>query len=155
MILANVLLDFIKPRHFISALGRIFGVGILLAEGDEHKVQRKNLMPAFAFRHIKELYPSFWRKSREMVDRVAEASKSTVPPSEKLKDATADAEKDAADAPHHAAGAIEVGDCESGFINTPTAVAMLIRLSLLACHTRYYWPVGNGTRFRFPQRRKQ
>jgi cytochrome P450 len=32
------------------------------------KTQRKNLMPAFNFRHIKELYPIFWSKSRELVE---------------------------------------------------------------------------------------
>lgn len=31
--------EFIKPYHFRKALGRILGVGILLAEGDEHKVR--------------------------------------------------------------------------------------------------------------------
>ncbi|KAL8820002.1 MAG: hypothetical protein Q9223_001673 [Gallowayella weberi] len=31
------------------------------------QVQRKNLMPAFAYRHIKDLYPVFWAKSSEMV----------------------------------------------------------------------------------------
>ena len=41
------------------------GVGVLLAEGDEHKFQRKHLLPAFAFRHIKDLYPLFWGKARE------------------------------------------------------------------------------------------
>jgi len=25
-------------------------------------------MPAFAFRHIKDLYPTFWSKSRELVE---------------------------------------------------------------------------------------
>lgn len=30
-------------------------------------MQRKNLMPAFAYRHIKDLYPVFWSKSAEMV----------------------------------------------------------------------------------------
>lgn len=42
--------DFIKPPQFRLSLGRLLGVGILLAEGDEHKRQRKALMPAFAFR---------------------------------------------------------------------------------------------------------
>ncbi|KAK1069921.1 hypothetical protein LTR12_008874 [Friedmanniomyces endolithicus] len=59
--------EFVKPYHFRNGLGRILGIGILLAEGDEHKRQRKNLMPAFAYRHIKELYPVFWSKSREMI----------------------------------------------------------------------------------------
>jgi cytochrome P450 len=59
--------DFIKPRLLRHSLGRLLGIGILLAEGDEHRAQRKNLMPAFAFRHIKDLYPVFWDKSREVV----------------------------------------------------------------------------------------
>lgn len=67
--------DFVKPPQVRNGLGRILGVGILLAEGDEHKVQRKNLMPAFAFRHVKDIYPTFWKKSREMVDCIGEVSK--------------------------------------------------------------------------------
>jgi cytochrome P450 len=53
-------------------LGRLLGVGILLAEGDEHKFQRKHLMPAFAFRHIKNLYPVFWSKAKENVFKMVE-----------------------------------------------------------------------------------
>lgn len=60
--------DFAKPYHVRAGIGRILGVGVLLAEGDEHKFQRKHLMPAFAFRHVKDLYPVFWSKSKEMVD---------------------------------------------------------------------------------------
>ncbi|ERF74949.1 hypothetical protein EPUS_05157 [Endocarpon pusillum Z07020] len=60
--------NFIKPKQLLIGLGRILGVSILLAEGDEHKTQRKNLMPAFNFRHIKDLYPVFWSKSREFVE---------------------------------------------------------------------------------------
>lgn len=59
--------DFVKPWQIREGLGRLLGVGILLAEGDEHKRQRKNLNPAFAFRHVKELYPVFWGKGVEMV----------------------------------------------------------------------------------------
>ena len=59
--------DFEKPSHVRWMLGRILGVGILLAEGDEHKAQRRKLSPAFAFRHIKDLYPVFWTKSQEGV----------------------------------------------------------------------------------------
>lgn len=44
--------DFVKPPRFRESLGRLLGVGILLAEGDEHKRQRKALMPAFAFRYV-------------------------------------------------------------------------------------------------------
>ncbi|GAP84807.1 putative cytochrome p450 97b3 [Rosellinia necatrix] len=58
---------FEKPASLRYNIGRLLGVGVLLAEGDEHKIQRKNLMPAFAFRHVKDLYPVFWRKTREVV----------------------------------------------------------------------------------------
>ncbi|TQS36453.1 hypothetical protein Golomagni_03098 [Golovinomyces magnicellulatus] len=60
--------DFKKPPRVFRALSRLLGVGVLLAEGDEHKLQRKNLMPAFSFRHIKNLYPLFWRKSIEVTE---------------------------------------------------------------------------------------
>ncbi|KAK4128241.1 cytochrome P450 [Parathielavia appendiculata] len=64
--------DFVKPDQVRHSIGRILGIGILLAEGDEHKVQRKNLLPAFAFRHIKDLYPVFWDKAREGVQALTE-----------------------------------------------------------------------------------
>lgn len=62
---------FQKPENVRSFLGRLLGYGVLLAEGDEHKRQRRNLLPAFAFRHIKDLYPVFWDKSREVVQAMA------------------------------------------------------------------------------------
>lgn len=64
--------DFIRPELLRSGVGQILGIGILFAEGDDHKIQRKNLMPAFNFRHIKELYPIFWSKSQEMARCIAE-----------------------------------------------------------------------------------
>jgi len=64
--------DFEKPSFFRTELGRLLGVGLLLAEGDEHKRQRRNLLPAFAFRHVKDLYPTFWGKAREGVQAVTE-----------------------------------------------------------------------------------
>lgn len=70
--------DFVKPAFMRAGIGELLGVGVLLAEGDEHKAQRKNLMPAFNFRHIKELYPVFWVKSVEMVQAI---QASLAPPS--------------------------------------------------------------------------
>ncbi|RYP45269.1 hypothetical protein DL769_011473 [Monosporascus sp. CRB-8-3] len=64
--------DFVKPADIQHSLSRILGVGLLIAEGDEHRFQRKKLMPAFAFRHVKDLYPVFWDKSREVVEAMAE-----------------------------------------------------------------------------------
>jgi hypothetical protein len=67
--------DFVKPSHVARGIGKILGVGVLLAEGEEHKMQRKNLMPAFAFRHVKNLYPTFWLKSREVAAALTEVVK--------------------------------------------------------------------------------
>ncbi|KAL2144979.1 hypothetical protein VTI28DRAFT_8208 [Corynascus sepedonium] len=64
--------DFVKPDQLRHTLGRVLGIGLLLAEGDEHKMQRKNLAPAFAFRHIKDLYPVFWAKAREGVEAMTD-----------------------------------------------------------------------------------
>ncbi|KAI9762443.1 MAG: hypothetical protein M4579_000419 [Chaenotheca gracillima] len=63
--------EFRKPSFFSQGIGRLLGIGILLAEGEEHKRQRKNLMPAFAFRHVKDLYATFWAKSSDMSNRIA------------------------------------------------------------------------------------
>lgn len=54
--------DFIKPDQPAFLYRKILGNGVLIAEGDEHKRQRKGLMPAFTFRHVKDLYPVFWAK---------------------------------------------------------------------------------------------
>ncbi|ETI19320.1 hypothetical protein G647_09152 [Cladophialophora carrionii CBS 160.54] len=67
--------EFVKPDLVSAGIGRILGVGVLLAEGEDHKMQRKNLLPAFHFRHIKELYPIFWAKSTEMVRAIQEEVK--------------------------------------------------------------------------------
>lgn len=91
--------DFQKPAMMRYGLGRLLGIGVLLAEGEEHKFQRKNLMPAFAFRHIKDLYQVFWEKSREGVQAMVEqieldAAKEPTSPSTTTT-TTSDPEKDA------------------------------------------------------------
>ncbi|KAL8679912.1 MAG: hypothetical protein Q9186_003826 [Xanthomendoza sp. 1 TL-2023] len=90
--------DFTKPAQVRDGIGRLLGIGILLAEGEEHKVQRKNLMPAFAYRHIKDLYPVFWAKSSEMVKALTAV---TASPDE-------ESSPDASKAP-----AVEIGDWSS------------------------------------------
>lgn len=57
---------FVKPWQVAFTLRRMLGNGVLVAEGDVHRTQRKHLNPAFAFRHIKELYPIFWDKALEL-----------------------------------------------------------------------------------------
>ncbi|KAF5674665.1 cytochrome P450 monooxygenase [Fusarium circinatum] len=62
--------DFPKSESLRVKLERFTGNGVLLAEGDEHKMQRRGLLPALAFRHIKVLYPIFWAKSVEMANSI-------------------------------------------------------------------------------------
>lgn len=52
--------NFRKPDLIVSELKQATGMGVLLAEGSEHKFQRKVLQTAFNYRHIKNLYPIFW-----------------------------------------------------------------------------------------------
>jgi cytochrome P450 len=59
--------EFVKPSIMAKLGGPILGYGLLLSEGDVHKQQRKLVSPSFAVRHIKELIPIFWDKSRETV----------------------------------------------------------------------------------------
>ena len=99
--------DFVKPGHVAQGLGRLLGIGVLLAEGDEHKTQRKNLMPAFAFRHVKDLYPVFWGKSREAVEAMTEVVKSGV----SKKPESTDIEKNGSD--EDGTTVIEVGEWAS------------------------------------------
>lgn len=101
--------DFIKPQSVRNGLGRILGIGILLAEGEEHKTQRKNLMPAFAFRHVKNIYPIFWKKGRELVECLSDANttKGSSSPNEK-------SDQDEKETPRqHEDGALEVGSWTS------------------------------------------
>ena len=35
-----------------------------------HKFQRKNVLPSFQLKHIKELYPVFWSKSRGLIEGI-------------------------------------------------------------------------------------
>ncbi|MCJ1306635.1 hypothetical protein MMC25_000278 [Agyrium rufum] len=69
-IMVSKVYDFPKSESLRIKLLRFTGNGILLAEGDEHKMQRKALLPSFAYRHNKDLYPNFWAKSVEMADAI-------------------------------------------------------------------------------------
>lgn len=72
--LADVLVtrnyDFEKPAPLRKGISRILGLGLFLAEGDEHKRQRKTMMPAFNFRHVKNLYLTFWSLSLSLTTEI-------------------------------------------------------------------------------------
>ncbi|KAJ2998466.1 hypothetical protein NUW58_g301 [Xylaria curta] len=65
--------QFKKPGPVVAALKPIAGNGILLSEGDQHKLQRKTLLPAFAYRHIKDLYGLMWDISSYAIAPLTEA----------------------------------------------------------------------------------
>lgn len=60
--------DFAKPGKIRSFLRHVLGDGLIIVEGDQHKFLRKNTMPAFHFRQIKELYPMMMGKANLMVN---------------------------------------------------------------------------------------
>lgn len=66
-ILVTKCYSFEKPEFARRFLAFIIGWGLLTVEGDEHKKQRRDMLPAFSFRHVKDLYPLFWAKSKEAV----------------------------------------------------------------------------------------
>lgn len=65
-LLVTKVYHFHKPESIRLKLLRFTGNGILLAEGQEHKRQRRAMLPSFSYRNIKELYPYFWAKALEM-----------------------------------------------------------------------------------------
>jgi cytochrome P450 len=57
----------------------VLGKGILTAEGDEHRAQRKILTPAFSSQNIRELVPVFWEKGLKLVSIWKDLPESTGP----------------------------------------------------------------------------
>ena len=55
--------DYAKPRRIGNFLRRILGDGLICIEEDAHKFLRKNTMPAFHLKHIKDLYSMMWTKA--------------------------------------------------------------------------------------------
>ncbi|KAK9355127.1 cytochrome P450 [Lipomyces doorenjongii] len=70
-ILQTASYSFVKPDLTRKTLALIIGDGLLNAEGDSHKRQRKLLMPAFSFGHIKSLTPVFVEKSLALSKHIA------------------------------------------------------------------------------------
>jgi cytochrome P450 len=66
--------DFKQPHLGQVLLRNGLGDGLLAVDGEIHKRQRKALTPAFSFRHIKDLYPVFWKKGCQVVDAIAATS---------------------------------------------------------------------------------
>ncbi|PVH73748.1 cytochrome P450 [Cadophora sp. DSE1049] len=75
--------DFVKPEQASFTFRKVLGDGVLVAEGASHKRQRKILMPAFAFRHIKDLYPVFWIQALKSAHAISTAIQSPSVPGQR------------------------------------------------------------------------
>ena len=62
--------DFVKPKKIRDFLRNVLGDGLIIVEGDVHKFQRKHAMPAFSYRHIKDLYPMMFRKAIALTNAI-------------------------------------------------------------------------------------
>ncbi|KDQ07870.1 hypothetical protein BOTBODRAFT_38429 [Botryobasidium botryosum FD-172 SS1] len=60
--------DFPKPDELRNRLGDMVGRGLLFAEGDVHKRQRRVMNPSFGPAQIRNLTPIFLEKSQELRD---------------------------------------------------------------------------------------
>lgn len=55
--------DFVKPLGARQFLARGLGYGLILSEGDAHRMQRKALTPAFTIKNIRAMHPLMWGKT--------------------------------------------------------------------------------------------
>ncbi|KAM7205465.1 putative cytochrome p450 protein [Naviculisporaceae sp. PSN 640] len=65
--------SFQKPDWWVRLVVDIVGYGLVLAEGEEHKRQRRVLNGMFAISNLKELTPVFQTSARGLVDALDEA----------------------------------------------------------------------------------
>ncbi|KAK4051461.1 hypothetical protein OIV83_002945 [Microbotryomycetes sp. JL201] len=61
--------DYPKPSQVRGELARILGRGVLFAEGEDHKRQRKVMNPAFAPSHLRDMLPTFFEYSYKLRDK--------------------------------------------------------------------------------------
>ncbi|GIJ90980.1 hypothetical protein Asppvi_009945 [Aspergillus pseudoviridinutans] len=59
--------DYVKPDGLRNFVARILGFGLLLSEGDVHKVQRRASQGFFKPQVLRLTYPVLWEKAKEMV----------------------------------------------------------------------------------------
>lgn len=70
--------SFIKPPPISKIIRSILGEGIIVVEGDAHKLQKKALQPAFKVRSVKDFYPVLKCKTEELVSALSTTMKSQV-----------------------------------------------------------------------------
>lgn len=58
---------FRKPSFLADPLRIIIGNGLLLSEGENHKIQKKSLQPAFTSQTISDMFPIFCDKAQDLL----------------------------------------------------------------------------------------
>ncbi|KAI1634553.1 cytochrome P450 3A5 [Biscogniauxia mediterranea] len=74
-ILQTYCYDFVKPEFIHRSVGEIVGTGLLLAEKQEHKRQRRLVLNVFSTPNIKKLLPVFQDEARLMIQSIGEQLK--------------------------------------------------------------------------------
>ncbi|MCO5549789.1 hypothetical protein L7F22_003263 [Adiantum nelumboides] len=74
--------NFPKPEQTRQFLDNLLGNGLLVAEGDIHRRQRKVIQPAFNVSAMRALTPLFFRHSNEFVAKLSQLIDETKGPSE-------------------------------------------------------------------------
>ncbi|GAB5591016.1 Cytochrome P450 4V2 [Umbelopsis nana] len=60
--------EFKKPKQLAEFIGKILGIGLLVAEGDEHRRQRKLLNPVFSINAIRSMVPDMFVPAKRLTD---------------------------------------------------------------------------------------
>jgi cytochrome P450 len=60
--------NYIKPPRETGFIKVIVGDGLVTAEYEEHKRQRRILTPAFAVCQVREITPHFWFKANQLAE---------------------------------------------------------------------------------------
>ncbi|ORY84134.1 cytochrome P450 [Leucosporidium creatinivorum] len=76
--------DFPPPKSIRKIIGIMVGEGLLFAQGDAHRRQRKIMNPSFAPLHLRELLPSFFEATYKLRDKWIQIIKN--PPSASTTD---------------------------------------------------------------------
>ncbi|KAI1414337.1 cytochrome P450 [Hypoxylon sp. FL1857] len=93
-VLQSYVYDFVKPPFFARLVGEITGVGLLFAEGEHHKRERRLLAGPFSVPSMRKLLPVFRQKAKDITavfdGILGEKSYATVEAIETLSKSTMD-----------------------------------------------------------------
>ncbi|KFH45382.1 Cytochrome p450 protein [Hapsidospora chrysogenum ATCC 11550] len=86
--------NYIKLPWALEVMGQIAPHGILVAPPKKHKVDKRLLQPAFKFKHVKGLFPTFWTEGARFLDvieqQLREAADGAIDIGERLHHVTLD-----------------------------------------------------------------